>query len=271
MEWSQMRLPGLDENAVAVVLGAGGAMGLETARALLAMGATVAVVTRSAERSRTLANSLSDSGKAFGFEADLEKPVTLAKLADQVATQCGPAAALVNCAAVGMRHQGFETVTWEQAHRMVDTNVLGAIEAMKVFAPQMRQHGAGKIVNVSSISGLRVVDGGALYGLSKAALVSASQHIAVELGPDRINVNVISPGQTPTRIRYWDAEPGRTGAPKEASGGPYEADSVPLRRRGELADYVGAILFLCSSLADYITGADIPVEGGVRLVRARSY
>ena len=271
MEWSQIKLPGLDESTVAVVLGAGGAMGLETSRALLATGATVAVVTRSAERSRELAASLSDAGKAFGFEADLEQPQTLSALADSVAAQCGPASVLVNCAAVGMPHQRFEEVSFEQARRIIDTNTLGAIEAMKAFAPHMRQRGGGKIVNVSSVSGLRVVDGGTLYGVSKAALVSASQHIAVELGPDNINVNVISPGQTPTRLRDWDAEPGTATPAKEASGGPYKATGVPLRRRGRQEDYVGTILFLCSSLADYITGADVPVEGGVRLVRARSY
>src|SRR5262249_12430204 len=82
-----------------------------------------------------------------------------------------------------------------------------------------------------------------------------------------IRVNSVSPGQTPTVIRTWDGEPG--GEPED-TGGSSGSRAVPLRRRGRLADYVGAVLVLRSELGDYGTGVGIAVEGGLPLRRARA-
>ena len=121
---------------------------------------------------------------------------------------------------------------------------------------------------MSSVAAHRSQPGAAPYGASKAALISLTQHLAVDLGPDGITVNSVSPGQTPTKLRSWDEPAG--GAP-QSMGSSSDVAGIPRRRRGRLEDYVGAILFLCSSLADYVTGVDIPVEGGARLVRAKTY
>lgn len=270
MDWSLVRLPGLGHETTAVVIGAGGAVGSETAGALVSMGATVALVTRSEERSAQLANAATGPGKALGFGADVSDPASLADLAARIQTACGSCAALINCAAVGSPRKDFADVSRAEAERIFAVNVFGALDAAKALAPLMDRQGGGKIVNVASIAAERVLPGGGVYGVSKAALVRLSQQLAVELGPRRINVNTVSPGQTPTRLRRWDEAPGE--APEAVTGTPaYSSSSVPLRRRGELADYVGAIVFLCSSLADYVTGVDIAVEGGVRLVRPTAY
>lgn len=268
MDWSRVRLPGVDESTVAVVLGGGGAIGRETVRAFAASGATTVLVTRSAERSAALAEKIEGPGRVLGLAADLADSGSLRRLADEVAERAGAPTALVNSAAIGASRADFTTVTREQLTRMYEVNVAGAFEAAKAVAPAMRAAGGGRIVNVSSIAAQRVMPGGGPYGSSKAALNSLTQHLAVDLGPDGITVNSVSPGQTPTRLRAWDEPAG--GDPEEA-GPAARADGVPLRRRGRLEDYTGAILFLCSALAGYVTGVDIPVEGGARLVRAKTY
>jgi NAD(P)-dependent dehydrogenase (short-subunit alcohol dehydrogenase family) len=264
-DWTQVHLPGIDPATFVVVFGAGGEIGGETARAFAALGATVGLVTRSARRSRALADAL--GGRAIALTADLADSDSLRELAATVAQRVGAPDILVNSAAIGAPRGDFSTVDRTQATTIFDINVVGALEAIKAFAGPMRARGGGRIVNVASVAAQRVLPGSSAYGASKAALVSLTQHLAVDLGPDGITVNSVSPGQTPTRLREWDEESGA--APAPVSGG--NAAGVPLGRRGRTSDYVGAILFLCSSLAEYITGVDVPVEGGGRLVRAKSY
>jgi NAD(P)-dependent dehydrogenase (short-subunit alcohol dehydrogenase family) len=266
VDWAVARLPGIDAATVAVVLGAGGAIGGETARALAAMGARVALVTRDQARSRELAAA--SHGDVHPFAADLADSASLRHLVDDVVATLGAPTTLINTAAIGASRRPVAEVSRIEVSTLFDVNVVGAFEAMKTVAGPMRERGGGKIVNVASVAARRVLPGASAYGASKAALISLSQHLAVDLGPHGITVNSVSPGQTPTRLRAWDEAPG--GAPETAPSGT-GGDAIPLRRRGLLDDYTGAILFLCSSLADYITGVDIPVEGGARLVRARSY
>lgn len=268
MDWSTVRLPGVDDRTVAIVLGGGGAIGSECVSALAAQGAHVALVTRSKERSEALAGKL--HGDVKGYAADLEEPETIVRLTDRVVEDYGYPSVLINSAAVGSTRENFEEVPLAQARKMFDTNVLGALQATKTVAPHMRQRGGGSIVNVASVAAHRVAPGGTAYAASKASLMSLTRHLAVELGPSRITVNSVSPGQTPTLLRRWDEESGQPPQPK-ATAPTYTAAAVPVGRRGELADYIGVILFLCSALAGYITGADIPVEGGTRLVRATAY
>jgi len=102
-----------------------------------------------------------------------------------------------------------------------------------------------------------------VYGATKAAVVRMARQLAVELGPDGIRVNSVSPGQTPTVLRGVDEPPG--GPPVAARGGGEAA--IPLRRRGRLDDYAGPVLFLASDLAAYVTGIDLLVDGGVAIRR----
>jgi NAD(P)-dependent dehydrogenase (short-subunit alcohol dehydrogenase family) len=266
--WSAVRLPGVDATSVAIVLGGGGAIGQEVVRAFAAAGATVVLVTRSAERSDALAAEVGGPGRVLGLAADLADTASLQRLVADVVQHAGPPTALVNSAAIGAPRAELTSVPRAEISTLFDVNVVGAFEAAKAVVPAMRANGGGRIVNVSSVAAQRVLPGGAPYGASKAALNSLTQHLAVDLGPDGITVNSVSPGQTPTRLRAWD-EP--AGAPAELMGSAGDVAGIPRRRRGRLEDYVGAVLFLCSSLADYVTGVDIPVEGGARLVRAKGY
>lgn len=262
-EWQDVRLPGLGADRTAIVLGAGGAIGRETVAAFTTLGVRTALVTRDRERSAGLADKI--GGTPFG--ADLSNSAELERVVADVTAQLGAPTIMVNCAALGSHGRSILDLSRDEITTIFDVNVAGALEAVRAVVPAMRDAGGGSIVNLASIAAYRASNSGPAYGSSKAAIITLSRILANELGPSHIRVNSVSPGQTPTLIRTWDGEPG--GEP-EATSGSSGSRAVPLRRRGRLADYVGAILFLCSDLADYVTGVDIPVEGGVRLARARA-
>jgi NAD(P)-dependent dehydrogenase (short-subunit alcohol dehydrogenase family) len=268
-DWKSVQLPGIDTATVAIVLGGAGAIGLETVRAFAALGATVALVSRSTERSASLAADVAGSGRVLPLAADLTDSASIARVVADVTELAGAPGVLVNSAAIGAARRDLTEVGREQISAIFDVNVVGAFEAAKAVAGLMRARGGGRIVNVASVAAQRALPGSGPYAASKAALIALSRNLAVDLGPAGITVNSVSPGQTPTALRNWDEPAGAAPAPAPAAAG--GSDGVPLRRRGTLYDYVGAILFLCSSLADYVTGVDIPVEGGGRLVRAKAY
>jgi NAD(P)-dependent dehydrogenase (short-subunit alcohol dehydrogenase family) len=271
--WQAMSLPGIGADTTVVVLGGGGAIGGEIVRAFAAMGATVALVTRSFEQARQLAAEVGGPGKVVPFAADITDGDALDRLAADVTSACGVATVLVNSAAVGGHHKDVADIGTDAVRGLLDVNAVGALQAVQAFLPGMRERGHGRVISIGSVAADRVMPGGVAYGVSKAALISLTRHLAVALGPDGITVNAVSPGQTPTRIRGWDEPAGAAPVPKVSAAGPSgpSSDSVPVRRRGELADFVGVVLFLASDLAGYITGANIPVDGGTSLVRAATY
>jgi 3-oxoacyl-[acyl-carrier protein] reductase len=269
IDWRTVSLPGIDSSTVAIVLGAGGAIGGATARALADMGASVAVATRDIDRSKKLAAEIAGNGSTgpvLPVVADLAAEGSLPAMVAEVSDRVGAPTVLVNCAAIAARHADVADVTRSDVSTLFDVNVVGAYEAVSAVTPYMRAAGYGRIVNVASVAGLRAMPGNSAYGITKVAVIGLTAHLAVELAGKGITVNSVSPGQTPTRLRGIDEPAGTPPEPANAGN-----TNIPLGRRGLLDDYVGAILFLSSDLVGYITGVDIPIEGGVRLVRAKSY
>lgn len=269
-DWSTVRLPGIDDSTVAIVLGGGGAIGGATVRAFAAMGARVALATRDRDRSAQLAAGVRAAHPVLPVVADLAaaeaSPASVQSAVAEVSERLGAPTVLVNCAAVAAAHHDITEATRTEVSTIFEVNVVGTFEAAKAVAPRMRAAGYGRIVNVASIAGIRVSRGGIAYGASKAAVIGLTEQLAGELAPDGITVNCVSPGQTPTNLRTIDDV---AGTPPATAPGVNTA--IPLGRRGRLDDYVGAIAFLSSGLAGYVTGLDIPVEGGVRLVRPKSF
>lgn len=262
--------PGLAPGTVFLVTGGSGAIGSRCAQVVLASGCRAAVLGRSKARVAEVLEGLGgDSDEAMGVVGDISVGEDCEAAVSEVLQRWGRVDVLVNSAAVGDRARELAAVDEAQIAMVLGVNVGGALLAARAAAKAMVAQGRGRIVNVSSISAHRVQPGRHIYAASKAALNQVTRQLAVELGPQGINVNSVSPGQTPTHLRTFDEEPG--GRPVYAEGISGSAPSViPLRRRGELDDFVGPILFLSSGLADYMTGVDLPVEGGVMLARARS-
>lgn len=159
---------------------------------------------------------------------------------------------LINNAGIG-RDRALWRMTDEQWRDVLETNLTGAFHMIRAVAPIFRFQQHGKIVNVSSIHGLRSEFGLANYAASKAGLVGLTRSAAVELGPSNVNVNAVAPGYI--RTTQLTAQ-----VPAEVLDRARER-SV-LGRLGDPQDVANLVAFLCSERARHITGAVIPVDGG---------
>jgi 3-oxoacyl-[acyl-carrier protein] reductase len=139
---------------------------------------------------------------------------------------------------------------WEAVIR---TNLDGAFYFTRAVAPFMRAQEYGKIVNITSVYGIRTEFGISNYSSSKAGLIGLTRSSAVELGPKNINVNAVAPGYVRTTRLTEGVSPEILDRARERSA---------LGRLGDPRDVAGVVLFLCSEAARHITGAVITVDGG---------
>lgn len=159
---------------------------------------------------------------------------------------------LVNNAGIA-RDAALWRLTNAQWESVLATNLTGAFYMIRSAAPYFRRQSDGKIVNVSSVHGLRSEFGLANYSASKAGLIGLTRSAAIELGPSNVNVNAIAPGYIrTTRLT--------NGVPAEILDSAREK-SV-LGRLGDPQDVASVVMFLCSEFARHITGVVIPVDGG---------
>jgi 3-oxoacyl-[acyl-carrier protein] reductase len=186
-------------------------------------------------------------GEAFSFKADVSDPTEAGAMMEAARERFGRIDILVNCAA---KHPpplfDFDDPDWEYWKRMANVNIMGVIACSRSAAPHLRETG-GSIVNV-------VMDwdaGGIGYTLTKAAGTPLTRGLARQLAP--VRVNAVSPGAVDT----W----GMTGEERD-----YWVERTLLKRVGHPRDIAGAIVFLASEDASYITGATLQVDGGTRLL-----
>jgi 3-oxoacyl-[acyl-carrier protein] reductase len=173
----------------------------------------------------------------------------------EVQEELGGIQILVNNAGIG-RDSALWRMEDHEWEGVVRTNLDGAFFFTRAVAPLMRAQEYGKIVNVTSVHGLRSEFGIANYSASKAGLIGLTRSAAVELGPRNVNVNAVAPGYIRT-TRLTD------GVPSEVLDRARER--AVLGRLGDPQDVAGVVLFLCSEAARHITGVVIPVDGGYLL------
>ncbi|MDP6560654.1 MAG: SDR family oxidoreductase [Candidatus Binatia bacterium] len=198
--------------------------------------------------------------------ADVSNDEEVALMVRQVVDHYGTIDILVNAAAVqiypGKEISELEPKEWDF---VLNIGLKAAYLCTRHAAPVFKSKGSGKIVNVASIAGHRGSPGGSAYTAAKGGVITLTRQMAVELGPHRINVNSVSPGFTPNRLTTvyeYQAMIGGTDEPPALSIGTVESSGPPLGRKGTVGDFVGPVLFLASHWADFITGVDLPVEGG---------
>lgn len=186
---------------------------------------------------------------------DVRESPDVKRFVSEVEQEFGGIHILINNAGVGRDRAlwNMEDHEWEA---VVRTNLDGAFFFTRAVAPLMREQEYGKIVNVTSVHGLRSEFGISNYASSKAGLIGFTRSAAVELGSRNINVNAVAPGYIRT-TRLTD------GVPAEILDRARE-QSV-LGRLGDPQDVAGVVLFLCSESARHITGVVIPVDGGYLL------
>ena len=158
---------------------------------------------------------------------------------------------LVNNAGIGIE-AGLLDTTLEQWERIIRVNQTGALNGMRSVIPHLIRRGAGSVVNISSIYGAVGTVFDPAYHASKAALRQMSKHAAVAYGRYGVRVNAVLPGLIDTRLTR-----GHTG---DQNAGVIA--QTPMRRSGEPREVAAAVSFLCSEQASFITGIDLPVDGG---------
>lgn len=235
----------------ALVTGASGGLGLHFAKCLAAQGAAVIL----SARRRAMLDQACDEICATGGDArTLEMDVSNAdSVTAAFATLEDGLDILVNNAGVTttQRAQDLEEAAWD---KILDTNLKGAFLVAQAAARSMRASGrGGVIVNIASILGLRVAGGVSPYAASKAGLIQLTKALALEWARDRIRVNALCPGYIETDLNrdFFASDAGQALIKR-----------IPQRRLGKPEELDGALLLLCSDAGAYITGAEIPVDGG---------
>jgi 3-oxoacyl-[acyl-carrier protein] reductase len=234
----------------AFVTGSTRGIGLAIARALYSAGAKVAIVGRDAERARAVAGELGDRTTGVGCDVAVGEQVEAAVSAAEAAL--GPISLLVNNA--GLTRDNIllrlSDSDWDQ---VLDANLKGAFHTTRAVIKGMMKRRAGRIVNVSSIVGIIGNKGQSNYAASKAGLIGFTKSIAKEYASRGILVNCIAPGFIETDM---------TAALPEAAKATL-LEGIALGRLGRPDDVAGAVLFLASDLAGYITGQVLVVDGGL--------
>jgi NAD(P)-dependent dehydrogenase (short-subunit alcohol dehydrogenase family) len=254
----------------AVVTGAARGLGEAVAARLAADGASVALIDTSADVTATaqrIAEAESAAGRIVGIVADMADESGCDGAFAQAARDLGGIDALVNNAGIGGPNTPVIDTAPAEFWRVIQVNLGSAFLGARAAARHMigRRTG-GVIVNVGSIFGQQGVAGAAGYCASKAAVSLLTHSLALELAPHGIRVNTIAPGNMATEM-HWDELRSRAatqGTTFEQQVGLVLA-AVPLARHGTGADVAGAVTWLISGDASYVTGQTIGVNGGVWL------
>ncbi|RKY38403.1 MAG: 3-oxoacyl-[acyl-carrier-protein] reductase [Candidatus Omnitrophota bacterium] len=236
---------------VAIVTGGAQGIGKEISRNFLSRGAYVAVF----DINDTLLTQLKEelnSSRLLTFCVDVTKLEEVEDNVNKVIDKAGKVDILVNNAGI-TRDNLILRLSEADWDKVLEVNLKGAFNCTKAVLRYMLKQHYGKIINISSIIGLIGNAGQANYGASKAGLIGFTKSLARELGSRNICINCVAPGFIKTAMtdRLSDKV-------KEKM-----LERIPLNRFGAPADVAGAVLFLASSLADYITGQVLVVDGGM--------
>lgn len=237
----------------AVITGGGQGLGSATARALHAAGANIAVTwfadQEGVNRQRAEETAADFGSRGLAVEGDVRDRQSIARMFDQVIETFGSLEIVVNNAAV-LRDRTLSKMTDEEWQAVIDTNLSGVWKVCKEAVPRISD--GGRIVSMASISGFSGFFGQTNYAAAKAGVVGLTKALSKELARRQITVNAVAPGVVLTEMGQSIPEAARAEMLRQ----------IPLGRFGTAEEIANAILFLCSPLADYITGQTIHVNGG---------
>ena len=235
---------------VALVTGGTRGIGHDICRAFVAAGAKVALCARDGAKAQETAAAFGSETK--GYACDVGIATQVEALADAVEEDFGHVDVLVNNAGFTKDNLLFR-LTESDWDAVVDTNLKGAFLVTKYAARGMIKRRWGRVINITSVVGLNGNKGQSNYSASKAGMIGFTKSVAKELASRNVLVNAVAPG-------YIDTELTRGISPEAKK---YLQDNIPLGRLGQGPDIAGAVLFLASEFASYITGQVLVVDGGM--------
>jgi NAD(P)-dependent dehydrogenase (short-subunit alcohol dehydrogenase family) len=245
---------------VAFVTGASSGLGARFAKVLAASGANVVLAARRVDRLKELRAEIEAAGcAAYVTALDVTDIDSIRAAVDDAEGHVGQIDILVNNSGVSTT-QRLTDVTIADYEHVMNTNVKGAFFVAQEVARRMIAHARansgfrGRVINIASVAGLRVLPQIGLYCMSKAAVIQMTKAQALEWGRYNINVNAICPGYIRTEINdeYWDTE-----------GGQKLMQMLPRKRLGNAADLDGLLLLLASDESQFINGAVIAADDGL--------
>ena len=248
------RLGGRFDGAAALVTGGAHGIGRACAVRLADEGARVAVLDLDEGAAREAVTHLAQIGERphLAVQVDVTDPSSVEQAIRHAASEFGRIDTLVNVAGGDTEHGTFEESSDAVWTRMLELNLLGVVRCCRSAIPHLRRSTMSPaIVTVTSINAMTAL-GSEPYSAAKAGLTSLTSNLAAGLAHDGIRVNAVAPGTTRTRV--WVGQEG---------GADRLAPLYPLGRVGEPEDVAGAVAFLASSDAAWITGHTLPVDGGL--------
>jgi NAD(P)-dependent dehydrogenase (short-subunit alcohol dehydrogenase family) len=236
-------------DAVVVITGAAAGIGRETAERFAAAGATLALM----DRSQSITEIASGLGsKHGGWVVDVSDPESVASAANEILARFGRVDVLVNNAGIGplAPAEAFPLETWDKT---IAVNLRGPFLVARAFASDMIGRKSGRIINLASQAAVIGIEGHLAYCASKAGIVGMTNVMALEWGPKGLTVNAISPTVVETELGLsgWAGE---TGVRARAA--------IPTRRFAKPAEIASAIMYLASTQAAMVNGANMMVDGG---------
>jgi len=260
---------GLREECV-VVLGAASGIGKAIAKEFVREGAHVAIVDRASSIVQTATDLSGDGKQVTPFVADVTDYAALQQVAAEIEQSVGAIAHLIFAVGIGSGKYGFPFWNMEPADwgKVLDVNLMGAVNCSHAFTPAMRKRKAGTLLFLSSVAGQIGSQTDPPYSASKAALINFSQCCAKDLAEYDIRVNTLNPGMvnTPLNESIWQASNANLPADEQITFEEWSSQKigriVPLKRWQEPEDLAAMAVFLASARAKNITGQTVNVDGG---------
>ncbi len=242
---------------VAIVSGGGTGVGKATTKRLFSEGCKVVLIGRDRSRLTKVISELNGKKNLLAVKADITKEADVINVIEETISAFDTIDILINNAGISNDPTPFHKMTDDQWMSLINTNLIGTFRTTKAVLPIMMEKSGGSIVNISSLQGIRSIVNVPLsvYGVTKAGVIMFTRAIAVEYGEYGIRSNCVAP----STIRSSMMEPYLLDKQAKKT----LESSFPLRRIGDPEDISGAVAYLCSDDAKWITGTVITVDGGM--------
>lgn len=253
------------QGRVALVTGAGSGLGRGSALALARAGAAVVVNDIDADAAHeTLAQLEAAGGRGNVVLADVSARDDVTRLVSEVEEAHGRLDVMHANAGVE-RYESLEAMAEPDLDRLLDVDLKGALLCAQAAIPALRRAGGGSIIFTASVQATHSLPGCVVYAAAKAGLVAAARTLALEVGPEGIRVNAVSPGTFDTPMLTRDL--GDLGIPEQEDFLQRVRDANTLRRIGAPEELGDAVVFLAGPRSSYVTGTNLVIDGGFTAVK----